>query len=227
MDGKLSKSFQVYQAVFQERAQYCGYTFVVSRRHPGNPIFSTCLQWYFAAIVQEFHRGLVTDSGASLIRHKADISWKRLRMCFVHNWIFFLNSRPFLPTFRSNCLDVSHFAQTGSHFVKNTTPKPWSLLSRQIHLSGICTYNTPPTRPQNTPFSGLNLKVGKINHHLGNLDPSWAKCLKVDKDLLEVGKKIIHVSFVSSYQWVMCQACWSSTRKEHPAKVIYICMNWM
>ena len=36
-------------------------------------------------------------------------------------------------------------------------------------------YTHKPT--PNTPFSGLNLKVGKMNHRLGNLDPSWAKCL--------------------------------------------------
>ena len=42
-----SKSYQVYQAVFQEQAhifKYCGYTCVVSRRHQGNPRFSTCPQ---------------------------------------------------------------------------------------------------------------------------------------------------------------------------------------
>ena len=37
---------------------------------------------------------------------------------------------------------------------------------------------TPPTPHQNTPFPGLNLKVGKINYGVGNLDPNWAICLK-------------------------------------------------
>ena len=43
IDGKLSKSYQDYQAAFQERAhvfQFCGYTCVVSRRDTGNPRFS-------------------------------------------------------------------------------------------------------------------------------------------------------------------------------------------
>ena len=43
IDEKLFKSYQVYQAVFQERVdlfQYCGSICVVPRRHPGNPRFT-------------------------------------------------------------------------------------------------------------------------------------------------------------------------------------------
>ena len=43
IDEKLFKSYQVYQAVFQERVdlfQYCGSICVVPRRHPGNSKFS-------------------------------------------------------------------------------------------------------------------------------------------------------------------------------------------
>ena len=48
-------------------------------------------------------------------------------------------------------------------------------------------HKTPPNPPQNTPFPGLNLKVGKMNYRLGNLDPNWAKCLKSGEKILEVG----------------------------------------
>ena len=34
---------------------------------------------------------------------------------------FHPNSREFLPTFHTNCPDVSHFVQMGSHFAQNTT----------------------------------------------------------------------------------------------------------
>ena len=36
-------------------------------------------------------------------------------------------------------------------------------------------HKTPPTPPQNTPFPGLNLRVGKMNYRLGKMDPNWAK----------------------------------------------------
>ena len=52
-------------------------------------------------------------------------------------------------------------------------------------------HETPPTTPQNTPFPGLNLKVGKMNYSLCNLDPNWAICLKSGQNFSrEVGKKI-------------------------------------
>ena len=53
-------------------------------------------------------------------------------------------------------------------------------------------HKTPPTPPQNTPFSGLNLKVGKTNYCLCNLDPTGhcgQNIWKVGKTFLEVGKK--------------------------------------
>ena len=57
-------------------------------------------------------------------------------------------------------------------------PPPIPVLYKAVApLSGIFTYTIHP-QPLNTPFSGLNLKVGKLNYHLGNLDPNWAKCLK-------------------------------------------------
>ena len=36
--------------------------------------------------------------------------------------------------------------------------------------------------PKNTPFPVLNLKVGKMNYNLGNLDPNWAKHLKSEQN---------------------------------------------
>ena len=54
------------------------------------------------------------------------------------------NSRVLLPTFSTNCPDESHFAQIGSQFAQNTTPKPCFLLSCHTLLSGICTYTEQP-----------------------------------------------------------------------------------
>ena len=53
----------------------------------------------------------------------------------------------------------------------------------------ICKY-THQSPPQNTPFPGLNLKVGKINYWLGNLDPNWTKCLKSGQNISRSGQKI-------------------------------------
>ena len=55
-------------------------------------------------------------------------------------------------------------------------------------------HKTHPTLPKNTPFPGLNVKVGKVNYSLGEMDPNWAKCLKSGKTVLEKGKK--------KYPWV-------------------------
>ena len=50
-----------------------------------------------------------------------------------------------------------------------------------------------PAPPQNTPFSGLILKVGKMNYCLGKMDPIWAKCLKSGQNCSRSGQKnIIH-----------------------------------
>ena len=62
-------------------------------------------------------------------------------------------------------------------------------------------HKTPPTPSQNTPFSGLNLKVGKRNYRLGNLDPNWAKCLKSGQNFSRSGqKKFIHRTHVLTSQ---------------------------
>ena len=74
--------------------------------------------------------------------------------------------------------DGSQFAQMGSHFAQITTPNPCTQPSH-TPVGDMYIPKTPPTPPQNTPFPGLNLKVGKMNYSLGNLDPKWAKCWKI------------------------------------------------
>ena len=108
----------------------------------------------------------------------------------------FPNSRALLPTFRTNCPDGSHFALLGSHFARSTTTNLCSLLSGHKPLSGICTNKKhPQPHPQNTPFSVLILKVGKMNYCLGKTDPNWAKCLKSGQNFSRSGqKKFIHTS---------------------------------
>ena len=101
------------------------------------------------------------------------------------------------------------------------THPSWGYLRTQI----------TPSPPQNTPFPGLTLKVGKMNHRLGNLDPNWAKCLKSGQNVSRPGqKKFIHSvtdlnKFESAYfgeefstwAWIFCswgelsnkrKSCW-------------------
>ena len=52
---------------------------------------------------------------------------------------------------------------------------------------------TPPNSPQNTPFPGLNLIVGKMNYRLGNLNPTWAKCLKSGQNFSRSRQKNIFI----------------------------------
>ena len=61
----------------------------------------------------------------------------------------FPNSRALLPTFCTNCLDGSDFAQMGSHFAQNITPNPCSFLSCHTPVWGYIRTQTPPTPPQN------------------------------------------------------------------------------
>ena len=64
------------------------------------------------------------------------------------------------------------------------------LYSAITHPFLACVHKTPP----NTPFLGLNFKVGKMNYRLGNLDPIWANCLKSGQTFSRRGqKKFIHI----------------------------------
>ena len=47
-------------------------------------------------------------------------------------------------------------------------------------------------------FPGLNLKVGKMNYSLCNLDPNWATCLKSGQNFPRSGQKKKY-SFFSEY----------------------------
>ena len=59
----------------------------------------------------------------------------------------------------------------------------------QFPLGDMYVHKTSPTLLQNTPFPGLNLKMGKMSYCLGKMDPNWAKYLKIGQAFLEVGKK--------------------------------------
>ena len=48
--------------------------------------------------------------------------------------------------------DGSHVAQMGSHCAQNATTNPYSLLSCQTHLSGICTCTKHPQAHPKTPI---------------------------------------------------------------------------
>ena len=63
--------------------------------------------------------------------------------------------------------------------------------TQQSHtpLGDMSVHKTNPGPPQNCPFPGLNLKVGKMNYHLGNLDPKWKKCLKSGQHFSRSGPK--------------------------------------
>ena len=104
----------------------------------------------------------------------------------------FPNSRALLPTFRTNCPDGSHFFQIGTHFAQNTTTNPCSLLSSHTLLLGICTY-TKKAPPQNTPFSGLILKVGKWTIVWAKWTATGQNVSKVGKTFLEVGKNFLFI----------------------------------
>ena len=115
---------------------------------------------------------------------------------------FFPNSRALLPTFRASCPDRSHFAKMAS-FSPEYHPH-FLFFTQQSHTPFGDTYihKNTPTPPQNTPFSGLNLKVGKMNYSLGNMRQIWAICTKSGQQCSRSGptsgqEKFIHVTGVS------------------------------
>ena len=60
---------------------------------------------------------------------------------------------------------------------------------------------TPSCPPQNTPFSGLILKVDKTNYSMGKMDPKWAKCLKSGQNFLiriKIIRALVTVGSVSA-----------------------------
>ena len=74
--------------------------------------------------------------------------------------------------------------QTGWGLTLPRKPPPTPLLYSAVShpLQGyVRTQKKTQTKPQNTRFPGLNLKLGKVNYRLGNLDPYWPNVWKVDK----------------------------------------------
>ena len=135
-----------------------------------------------------------------------------------YDLIFSPNSRALLPTFRTNCLDGSHFALLGSHFAQSTTQNPFSLLSSHKPVCGcyVRTQNTPKLTPKHT-ISWTELESGQINYCLGDLNPNWAKCLKsgpkknihqIHSDLavalrsFHLGVVICHANCIDWIQWI-------------------------
>ena len=92
------------------------------------------------------------------------------------------NSRALLPTFPRNCPDGSQFCPDGVSFCLEYHPQSL-LFTQQSHPK------TPPSPTQDTPFPGLNLKVGKMKFSLGNWTPSGRHVWKVVNTFLEVSKK--------------------------------------
>ena len=83
----------------------------------------------------------------------------------------FPDSKAFLPFFCTN-----------SHMLL-ILPR-WGLILPRIPPPTLVRYSavTNPflgyVRTQNTPDPTSKLHVGKMNYHLGQMDPNWAKCLK-------------------------------------------------
>ena len=90
----------------------------------------------------------------------------------TNDLIFLPNSRAFLPTFSTMCPDGVSFCPEYHHqplfFTQPSQTPFWDMDQQETHLAP----------PQNTPFPGLILTVGKMNYCLGKKDPIWAKCLK-------------------------------------------------
>ena len=107
-----------------------------------------------------------------------------------YDLIFPPNSRALLPTFRTKCLDGSHFALLGSHFAQSTTQNPflYSAATNRF-VAAMYVHKTPQSSPQNTPFPGLNLKVGKLT-------TVWAIWTPTGQNVWKVGQKKIFIRFI-------------------------------
>ena len=102
-----------------------------------------------------------------------------------------LDSRVLLPTFSTNCLDGSYFAQMRwSSFAQNTTPISCSLLSRHNPLSGICTYTKHPQPHPKTPFFlAWTWMWAKWATVWAIWTPTGQKCLKSGENFSRSGQK--------------------------------------
>ena len=59
----------------------------------------------------------------------------------------------------------------------------------QTPLGDMYVHKTPPIRPQNTPFPGLNLKVGKMNYSLGKMDPNCTEPIELLQQQQRLGSQ--------------------------------------
>ena len=86
------------------------------------------------------------------------------------------------------------FCPDGVSFCPEYHHQPLFFTQQSLNPFGdMYEHETPPAPPQNTPFPGLILKVGKMNYCLGKMDPIWAKCLKSGQNFSRSGqKKFIH-----------------------------------
>ena len=116
----------------------------------------------------------------------------------LYDQFFSPNSRALLPTFPANCPDGPRFAQVGSHFAQNTAPNLFFTQPSHIPFKDMYLHKTPQSPPQNTPFSGLHLKVGKLY--------SGQNVWKVGKTFPEVGK--FFFSYVSWNENAHQNICW-------------------
>ena len=124
------------------------------------------------------------------------VSMRWLGLHWLHN--IMINFSP--PILEHFCLLFVQIAQMGLILPRwglilprIPHPTPYCLLSCcTLHYIWryVCKQNTPKPTPKH-PFPGLNLKVGKMNYSLGNLDPNWAIYLKSGKIFLEAEKKTI------------------------------------
>ena len=120
--------------------------------------------------------------------------------CRQRNMIefFFPNSSAFCPLFvpiAQMGLILPRWGLT----LPRTPPSTFILYSAVTNpFWGYEQTQKPPTTPQNTPFPGLNLKMGKMNYLLGKVDPNWAKCLKNGKNFSRSGQKKIFIKEISS-----------------------------
>ena len=86
----------------------------------------------------------------------------------------------------------------GSHFAQNTTPNPYSLLSRHTPLSAIVrTQNTPKPTPKH-PFSWPELESGQNELPSGQFGPQLGKCLKSGQNVSRSGQKHFIILFLKA-----------------------------
>ena len=162
--------------------------------------FHCCCRSVPAAAQAETQPCAVTGSNRHSLTGWQDHSSK-LRLRWLDpdsdDWIFF--------QFQSFCAHFSYklprwvsICPDGVSFCPEYHPQP-HFFTQSCHtpFGDMYVHKTPPSPPQNTPFPGLNLKVGIMNYSLGNSDPNRAKW-KVGKTFLKWAKKIIHLTVDST-----------------------------